>query len=204
MDGSEEVFERVQFWMQLWGTLMHCRIEKVVRKMCSLMGEVLDVWLYEDPSSGSFFMMGLISFDIKKPIRKGANLGNKNDRVFWIDFQKQKKMVESSYIPKDLGSWVRVINGGRKVAWPGEGKATQRGVVKDEERWVGMVRKNDTDALLEKLANMTVSDDALIKPKGVGTMQGCEGKKELNGERDERGGDDVKDGGVHGRGSRGE
>ncbi|KAF7807283.1 hypothetical protein G2W53_039444 [Senna tora] len=122
------------------------------QKMCSVLGKVLEVDLFEDQVKGTFFMRVRINFNVRNALRKGANLGNKNDRVFWIDFKywkilsccfscdvfghdegdcetrKRGEEKGETFTPKDLGSW-------------------------EEER-----RKNDTESLLEKLASMTVND----------------------------------------------
>ncbi|KAF7838732.1 uncharacterized protein G2W53_007214 [Senna tora] len=80
-------------------------------------------------------------------------------------------------MPKDLGPWVKAINGGRKIPWPSEGKVKQTGMGKEDDRRVGMVRKNDTDMLLEKLAKMSVGDGGITKSKEMDTVVGSEGRK---------------------------
>ncbi|KAF7839223.1 cysteine desulfurase mitochondrial-like [Senna tora] len=182
MDDTEEEFTRVKLWMQLWGAPLHCRTEKMAKKLCSLMGDVLEVGFYEDQAGGTFFMKGLINFSVKNAIQKGANLGNKKDGVFWVDFRYEKiprccfscgmfghdkgeceSMKEAeekgeTFTPKDLGPWVKALGGGRKMTWAGEDKSKNEGVTKSEGHKVGLVRRNDTESLLEKLASMTMKD----------------------------------------------
>ncbi|KAF7826658.1 cysteine desulfurase mitochondrial-like [Senna tora] len=138
-------------------------------------------------------MKGLINFSVKNAIRKGANLGNKKDGVFWVDFRyekiprccfscgmfghdegecesmKEAKEKGETFTPKDLGAWVKALGGGRKVTWPGEDKSKNDGVTKSEGHKVGLVRRNDTESLLEKLASMTMKDIDMQNGKiGVG------------------------------------
>ncbi|KAF7807159.1 cysteine desulfurase mitochondrial-like [Senna tora] len=90
LEGSNDLLTKVDIGVQIWGTPLHCRTAKVAEKLCSLLGAVKEVGLYEDQNSGNVFMKGLVEFDLKKPVRKGANLGNVKDGVFWVDFRYEK------------------------------------------------------------------------------------------------------------------
>ncbi|KAF7840788.1 cysteine desulfurase mitochondrial-like [Senna tora] len=234
MDGTEEAFSMVNIWMQIWGAPLQCRTEKVARKLCAVMGDVQEVGLFEDQTQGTIFIKGLVSFNLKNALRKGTNLGNSNDGVFWVDFRYEKiprccfscgvfghdesecetkKKVEDMgkvFLPKELGSWIKAVYGGKKIAWPGEARAKQ-GDSMGEERKMGLVKKNETELLMEKLARMTVEENAKKKqskmvveavnevgreekeegntnmiieveggPMMVGDVQGIADKKEIN------------------------
>ncbi|KAF7802831.1 Retrovirus-related Pol polyprotein from transposon RE1 [Senna tora] len=123
------------------GAPLHRRTEKVARKLCAALGKVFEVGLYEDVTIGNVFMKGLIEFELKNCLRKGMNMGNPNDRIHWLDLQYEKiakycakcgyfghdddvyeieKMalkIGEVFISKDLGSWLKVRQKGKMVAW---------------------------------------------------------------------------------------
>ncbi|KAF7802400.1 uncharacterized protein G2W53_041511 [Senna tora] len=134
------------------GGSMEKGTEKIARKLCSTMGEVLEVGLFEEQSSGSMFMKGLIVFDLEKPVRKGANLGNINDGIHWVDFRKV------DFKSKELEPWLRAESVGKRVAWSISSNASQGSKNSVEERKIGVVRKIDSDDLLKKLERMTMCE----------------------------------------------
>ncbi|KAF7838995.1 uncharacterized protein G2W53_007477 [Senna tora] len=131
---------------------------------------------------GAIFMKGLIDFKLSNALRKGANLGNAKDGIYWIDFRFEKiprccfscgmfghdesecvsrKKVEEDggiFVPKELGSWIKAESMGRRIAWPGVKRDVQMGS-KGGEHKMGFIKKVDTELLMEKLARMTVQED---------------------------------------------
>ncbi|KAF7802804.1 putative MULE transposase domain-containing protein [Senna tora] len=132
-------------------------------------------------------MKGLVWLDLGKAIRKGVNLGNVKDGMFWVDYRYEKipkccyscgifghdeeECVESRIVEesnngssvKDLGPSLKARVGGRKVAWLGADPT--HGCRKDleKERSVGMVKKVVVEDLLEKLSRMSMKE----QEKGV-------------------------------------
>ncbi|KAF7841316.1 uncharacterized protein G2W53_003614 [Senna tora] len=127
-------------------------------------------------------MKGLVHFDLTNHLRKGTNLGNARDGVFWVDFRYEKiprccymcgvfghdetecatkKKAEDKgeeFIPRELGSWLKAEFNGKKIEWSGTKK--QRGSKDDREdvHRVGTVKRVDTKGLMEKLAQLSVKE----------------------------------------------
>ncbi|KAF7832615.1 cysteine desulfurase mitochondrial-like [Senna tora] len=159
------------------------RSERVARKICESVGEVVDVGMFEEPSSGALFMKGLIWYDVKKPLRCMVNLGNAKDGIYWVDFRYEKipkhcytcgifghdeeecvdgKRADSDHGESDdnnLGPWLKARSVGKKITWPGLNKSGEQRRSVDEGRRVGMVRKVVAEDLMEKLARMTMRDE---------------------------------------------
>ncbi|KAF7813420.1 uncharacterized protein G2W53_034396 [Senna tora] len=126
-------------------------------------------------------MKGLISFELKNALRKGINLGNTKDGIYWIDYRferipkccytcgvfghkeedcetlKTAKQRNEEFIPRDLGPWLKAGEIGRKVEWGGTNgpREGQKGLY--EERKIGTMKKVSTDELMEKLACMSMT-----------------------------------------------
>ncbi|KAF7814275.1 putative ribonuclease H protein [Senna tora] len=127
-------------------------------------------------------MKGLVWYNLAKPIRKGVNLGNVKDGIFWVDYRFEKipkccyscgifghdeeECVETRLVEegnknsngKDLGPWLKARTGGRKVVWPGTDPAGGSRKELGEKRSVGMVKKVEAEELLEKLSRMTMKE----------------------------------------------
>ncbi|KAF7802792.1 cysteine desulfurase mitochondrial-like [Senna tora] len=130
---NDKAFSRVKLWVQIWGAPLHCRTEKVARKLCAALGKVFEVGLYEDVTTGNVFMKWL-EFELKNCLRKGMNMGNPNDGIHCMDLRYEKipkycakcgyfghdddkceleKMalkIGEVFISKYLGSWFKDIN----------------------------------------------------------------------------------------------
>ncbi|KAF7822031.1 putative ribonuclease H-like domain, reverse transcriptase zinc-binding domain-containing protein [Senna tora] len=64
------------------------------------------------------------------------------------------------FTSKDLGTWLKAREGGKKVQWVENDNDTTHNN-NDHERKVGLVRKIETEALLERMAKMTMQEDML-------------------------------------------
>ncbi|KAF7838942.1 cysteine desulfurase mitochondrial-like [Senna tora] len=182
MVGTEEVFTRVKLGVQLWGVPLQCRTEKIAKKLCMQIGEVHEVGLYEEQSTGSFFIRGMVSINVWNAIRKGVNLGNVQDGVFWVEFRYERiprccytcgvfghdeqdcvtrKTAEEKgemFVPKELGPWIKAERSGRRVVWPGSSNLVQDEAGGGEGHRVGSVKKIDTYELMNKLARMLMAE----------------------------------------------
>ncbi|KAF7820590.1 cysteine desulfurase mitochondrial-like [Senna tora] len=180
--GTEEMFARVKVWVQLWGVPLQCRTEKIAKKLCMQLGEVHEVGLYEEQVTGCFYIRGLVSINVQNALRKGVNLGNVQDGVYWVDFRYERiprccyacgvfghdesdcvmrKTAEEKgevFVPKELGPWIKAERSGRRVVWPGSSNVTQNEAMGCEARRVGRVKKIDTEELINKLARMSVAE----------------------------------------------
>ncbi|KAF7823757.1 cysteine desulfurase mitochondrial-like [Senna tora] len=105
-------------------------------------------------------MKGLIFFELKNALRKGINLGNTKDGIYWVDYRfervpkccyscgvfgheeddcetlKMAKQRKEDFVPRDLGPWLKAGVVGRKVEWGGpngscEEKKEKKGVGED-------------------------------------------------------------------------
>ncbi|KAF7825130.1 putative RNA-directed DNA polymerase [Senna tora] len=114
---------------------------------------------------GAIFMKGLIDFKLSNALRKGANLGNAKDGIYWIDFRFEKiprccfscgmfghdesecvsrKKVEEDgriFVPKELGSWIKAESMGRRIAWPGVKRDVQMGSKGGKEKMLKLKEK---------------------------------------------------------------
>ncbi|KAF7802785.1 cysteine desulfurase mitochondrial-like [Senna tora] len=177
---NDKAFSRVKFWVQIWGAPLHCRTEKVAHKLCAALGKVFKVGLYKDVTTGNVFMKWLIEFELKNCLQKGMNMGNPNDGIHWLDLRYEKipkycakcgyfghdddeceleKMalkIGEVFISKYLGSWLKVREMRKKVALF-EKRNTQVEGNEDTRRKVGMIKKIEIEALLERMA-MTMKD----------------------------------------------
>ncbi|KAF7843734.1 reverse transcriptase [Senna tora] len=191
MDGKEEEFTKVKVRVQLWGVPLHCRTEKVASKLCAKVGEVHELGLYEEQSTGNVFMRGVVNIDVRKGLRKGVNLGNARDGVYWVDFLYEKiprccfscgvfghdesdcltkKMVEEKgevFVSKEVGAWMRADRSGRKVTWLRTMRETQVMV---------MEKGKGETTVLERVGEKMIIDETVEGGKGQeGKMKNDEG-----------------------------
>ncbi|KAF7824386.1 Polynucleotidyl transferase, Ribonuclease H fold [Senna tora] len=127
------------------------KTERVDTKLSSLIGEELEVGMYEDASTGNVFMKGLINMDQKVAIRKGVNF--RQCSRWGLLGREQAGSVD------------------RKVMWPSVKNSTrwEVGSSSGDKHIVGRVKKNKTKCLLEKLSKLSVEEQ-----KG-GTKEKVEG-----------------------------
>ncbi|XP_057446031.1 uncharacterized protein LOC130738135 [Lotus japonicus] len=94
-------FNSVAIWVQLWGLPLHCRTLKMGTKVGSVIGEVLDVDLFELPDKRVIVKV-LVEMNVMKPLLSGINGGSHKDGVFWIDF-KYEKLPQFCFICGRIG-----------------------------------------------------------------------------------------------------
>ncbi|KAF7827020.1 uncharacterized protein G2W53_018184 [Senna tora] len=72
-----------------------------------------------------------------------------------------KKKAEDKgdeFIPRDLGSWLKVEINGKKIEWSGMKKQRDSKDDREDVHRVGTVKRVDTEGLLEKLAQLMVKE----------------------------------------------
>ncbi|KAF7810341.1 asparagine synthetase [glutamine-hydrolyzing] 3-like [Senna tora] len=67
---------------------------------------------------------------------------------------------------KELGSWLKAVNGGKRIMWPSEVKTSHEKGKEGAGRRVGMIKKVETSSILEQLVRMTVNDDDTVREEG--------------------------------------
>ncbi|KAF7826694.1 cysteine desulfurase mitochondrial-like [Senna tora] len=164
--------------------------------------------MFEDMNTGGHFMKGFVHFDLRKPIRKGVNLGNTKDGIFWVDFRYEKipkfcctcglfgheveecmasktaREKGEAFEPKDMGAWLKASNVGKKIEWMGTTSLKKNKNEIGCERRVGAVRKFETKDLLEKLARMSMRDREVRENTSV--MEGSTGRESFNDHKGRR------------------
>lgn len=173
------LFDRASTWVQFWGLPSHCCTMEMGNKIGEALGTVEDVGFFEMPGSSVPILKAKVSIDVNIPIRKGINIGNQIDGIHWIDFRYERfplccyfcakighdeencelqstvKFSRGSNITsKDLGPWIRAPNSGRRIKTPSIEKEDHN--TRKDDGTLGRVKQVNSEALLQKLAAMTV------------------------------------------------
>ena len=90
MNLLETYFSIVEIWVQIWGIPEHCKTVKLGMKIVAILGEVRDCALFELGGSQSRIIKALVNMKINTPIRKGVNMGSKEDGLAWVDFKYER------------------------------------------------------------------------------------------------------------------
>ncbi|QHO52250.1 uncharacterized protein DS421_2g37840 [Arachis hypogaea] len=183
---EEMEFTKPEVNVQIWNIPEHCKTIKLGWKLAAVAGEVLECNLYDGGNGQGLFIKAKVKLDVNQPIKRGTNIGSKEDGIAWVDFkyeklptlcyfcgrlghdegtceEAEKKEDGSKQKSKGLGTWIRADTMGIRVSDSRENKGKAGEGTRSEEDGRNQ-QKESQQRLLDRLANLTVADNRQSKP----------------------------------------